>query len=162
VLFAYLVRFLSVSLHTLQAGFQRLSPSLDEAARSLGYSPRRVMWRIHLPLLRGSLLTALLLVFVDVLKELPATLVLRPFNFNTLAVRAFEMASDERLMDAALPSLAIVLIGLAPVIVLSRQMLKHATSAADAGVGMTEPSVAGGHTINSIPPAGVQNKGALS
>lgn len=124
LLFAYLVRFLSVSLQTLQAGFQRLSPSLDEAARSLGYRPRTVMWRIHLPLLRGSLLTALLLVFVDVLKELPATLVLRPFNFNTLAVRAFEMASDERLMDAALPSLAIVSIGLVPVMVLSRQMLK--------------------------------------
>lgn len=124
VLFAYLVRFLSVSLHTLQAGFQRLSPALDEAARSLGYRPFQIVRRIHLPLLRGSLLTALLLVFVDVLKELPATLVLRPFNFNTLAVRAFEMASDERLMDAALPSLAIVLIGLAPVIVLSRQMRK--------------------------------------
>lgn len=171
VLFAYLVRFLSVSLHTLQAGFQRLSPALDEAARSLGYSPRRVMWRIHLPLLRGSLLTALLLVFVDVLKELPATLVLRPFNFNTLAVRAFEMASDERLMDAALPSLAIVLIGLAPVIVLSRQMLRHATTTADAAVSETavsatrvalaEPSLAGIQGGNSIPPAGVQNKGAL-
>lgn len=124
VIFAYLVRFLSVSLQTLQAGFQRLSPALDEAARSLGYAPRKIMWRIHLPLMHGSLLTALLLVFVDVLKELPATLVLRPFNFNTLAVRAFEMASDERLMDAALPSLAIVLIGLAPVFLLSRQMLK--------------------------------------
>lgn len=122
VLFAYLVRFLSVSLQGLQAGFQRISPTMDEAARSLGFAPRQVLWRIHLPLMRGSLLTALLLVFVDVLKELPATLVLRPFNFNTLAVRAFEMASDERLMDAALPSLAIVMIGLAPVIVLSRQM----------------------------------------
>lgn len=133
VLFAYLVRFLSVSLQTLQAGFQRLSPALDEAARSLGYAPRRVFWRIHLPLLRGSLLTALLLVFVDALKELPATLVLRPFNFNTLAVRAFEMASDERLMDAALPSLAIVLIGLAPVIVLSRQMRQTPVHRGDNG-----------------------------
>ncbi len=129
VLFAYLVRFLSVSLHTLQAGFQRISPALDEAARSLGYRPHQMTARIHLPLLRGSLLTALLLVFVDVLKELPATLVLRPFNFNTLAVRAFEMASDERLMDAALPSLAIVLIGLAPVIVLSRQMRRRSDAA---------------------------------
>ena len=75
---------------------------------------------MHLPILRGSLLTALLLVFVDVLKELPATLILRPFNFNTLAVRTYELASDERLTDAALPALAIVIIGLIPVILLIR------------------------------------------
>ncbi|CBL46017.1 ABC-type Fe3+ transport system, permease component [gamma proteobacterium HdN1] len=122
LLFAYLVRFLSVSLHALQSGFERISKSMDEAARSQGLTPFGVICRIHLPLLRGSLFAALLLVFVDVLKELSATLVLRPFNFNTLAVRAFEMASDERLMDAAPPSLAIVLIGLLPVILLSRQM----------------------------------------
>ncbi len=76
--------------------------------------------RVHMPILRGSVLTALLLVFVDVLKELPATLILRPFNFNTLAVRTYELASDERLADAATPALAIVAIGLLPVILLSR------------------------------------------
>jgi iron(III) transport system permease protein len=80
--------------------------------------------QVHLPLLRGSLLTSLLLVFVDVLKELPTTLILRPFNFNTLAVRTYELASDERLADAALPALAIVLIGLLPVILLMRNLDK--------------------------------------
>jgi iron(III) transport system permease protein len=78
--------------------------------------------RIHLPIMRGSLLTALLLVFVDVLKELPATLILRPFNFNTLAVRAFELASDEMLAESSLAALAIVLAGLVPVILLSRSI----------------------------------------
>ena len=81
-----------------------------------------VLRHVHLPILRGSLLTALLLVFVDVLKELPTTLILRPFNFNTLAVRAYELASDERLADAATPALAIVVIGLIPVILLNRNM----------------------------------------
>ena len=81
--------------------------------------------RIHIPVLRGSLLTALLLVFVDVLKELPATLILRPFNFNTLAVRTYELASDERLADAATPALAIVLIGLLPVMLLSRSISRE-------------------------------------
>jgi len=79
-----------------------------------------VLTRVHIPILRGSLLTALLLVFVDVMKELPATLVLRPFNFNTLAVRAFELAADERLADSATAALSIVLAGLLPVILLSR------------------------------------------
>ena len=73
---------------------------MDEAARSLALRPGQVLWRVHLPILKGSLLTALLLVFVDVLKELAATLILRPFNFNTLAVRAFELAADERLADS--------------------------------------------------------------
>lgn len=120
LLFAYMVRFLAVSLQTVNAGLARIKPSLDEAARSLGYPPGDVVRRVHLPMLRGTLLTALLMVFVDVLKELPATLILRPFNFNTLAVRAYEMASDERLADAAPASLAIVLAGIVPVIFLSR------------------------------------------
>lgn len=100
VLFAYQVRFLAVSLQTVEAGLGTITPSLDQAGRSLGLSSLGVLRRIHLPLLRSSLLTAVLLVFVDVLKELPATLILRPFNFNTLAVRAYELASDERLADA--------------------------------------------------------------
>ena len=119
LLFAYLVRFLAVSLQTVESGLGRIKPSIDEAARSLGCGPNKVLRLIHLPMLRGSLLTALLLVFVDVLKELPATLILRPFNFNTLAVRAYELAADERLADAAPASLAIVLAGIIPVILLS-------------------------------------------
>jgi iron(III) transport system permease protein len=120
LLLAYTVRFLAVSLHSVESGLERIKPSMDNAARSLGYTPLQVLQRVHVPLLRGSVLTALLLVFVDVLKELPATLVLRPFNFNTLAVRTYELASDERLADAALPALAIVLVSLLPVILLAR------------------------------------------
>lgn len=122
LVFAYVVRFLAVSLQTVEAGLARIRPGIDESARSLGHSPMGVLRRIHLPMLRGTLLTALLLVFVDVLKELPTTLILRPFNFNTLAVRAHELASDERLADAALPAIAIVLIGLLPVILMNRSM----------------------------------------
>jgi iron(III) transport system permease protein len=120
LLMAYCVRFLAVSLHGIEAGLERIKPNMDHAARSMGLSPLQVLRRVHVPLLSGSVLTALLLVFVDVLKELPATLILRPFNFNTLAVRAHELASDERLADAALPALAIVLVGLLPVMLLAR------------------------------------------
>ena len=122
VMFAYLVRFLAVSLQTVEAGLAKIRPAMDEAGRSLGLTPGQVLRRIHLPMLRGSLLTALLLVFVDVLKELPATLILRPFNFNTLAVRVYELAADERLADAAPAALTIVLAGLLPVMLLSRSM----------------------------------------
>lgn len=124
LLFAYLARFLSVSLQTVESGLTRIRPAMDEAARSLGLRPAQVLWRVHVPLLRGSLLTALLLVFVDVIKELPATLALRPFNFDTLAVRAYELASDERLADAGPAALTIVLAGLAPVVLLSRSIAR--------------------------------------
>ena len=124
LLFAYLVRFLAVALQTVEAGLGQCRRSMDEAARSLGLRPRQVLWRVQVPLLRGSLLTALLLVFVDVLKELPATLILRPFNFNTLAVRAFELAGDERLADSAPAALTIVLAGLIPVVLLSRSITR--------------------------------------
>lgn len=119
VIFAYLVRFLAVAIQTVESGLGQVRLSMDEAARSLGHSPLAVLRKIHMPMLRGSLLTALLLVFVDVLKELPATLILRPFNFNTLAVKTFELASDERLAEAAPTALAIVATGLLPVIILS-------------------------------------------
>lgn len=122
LLFAYLVRFLAVALQTVESGLGKIRPAMDESARSLGLRPGGVLRRVHLPMLRGSLLTALLLVFVDVLKELPATLILRPFNFNTLAVRVYELAADERLADAAPAALAIVLTGLLPVILLSRSI----------------------------------------
>jgi iron(III) transport system permease protein len=119
LLFAYVVRFLAVSLQTVEAGLGKIKPSMDDAARSLGMRPLGTLTRVHLPIMRGTLLTALLLVFVDVLKELPATLILRPFNFNTLAVRAFELAGDERLAQSSSAALAIVLVGLLPVILLS-------------------------------------------
>jgi len=122
LMFAYMVRFLAVSLQTVEAGLGRIRPSMDEAARSMGYAPAAVLRKIHIPILRTSLLTAVLLVFVDVMKELPATLILRPFNFNTLAVRAYELASDERLMDASAAALTIVLVGILPVILLSRSI----------------------------------------
>lgn len=120
LVFAYLVRFLALSLNTVDAGLAKIKPSMDEAGKSLGLSGFRLLRRVHIPILRGSLLTAVLLVFVDVLKELPATLILRPFNFNTLAVRTYELANEERLADAAFPALAIVLAGIIPVIILSR------------------------------------------
>lgn len=122
LVFAYTVRFLSVSIQAVDAGLSKIKPSMDDAGRSLGLTPMRVLRTIHVPLMRGTVLTALLLVFVDVLKELPATLILRPFNFNTLAVRAYEMASDERLADAGAPALMIVLVGIIPVILLSRSI----------------------------------------
>lgn len=124
LLFAYTVRFLAVSLGSVQSGLGKIKPSLDGAARTLGCTPMDVLKKVHVPLMRSSVLTAMLIVFVDVLKELPATLILRPFNFNTLAVRAFELASDERLVDAAPASLLIVLVGLGPVILLSRSISK--------------------------------------
>ena len=128
LVFAYLVRFLALSLNTVDAGLAKIKPSMDEAGRSLGFSGFRLLRRVHIPILRGSLLTAVLLVFVDVLKELPATLILRPFNFNTLAVRAYELANEERLADAAFPALAIVLAGIIPVIILSRAISQSRTA----------------------------------
>ena len=119
LLFAYTVRFLAVSIQAIDSGLGKIKPTMDDAGRSLGLSPFGVLRRIHLPIMRGTVLTALLLVFVDVLKELPATLIMRPFNFNTLAVRAYEMAADERLPDAGAPALMIVLVGIIPVILLS-------------------------------------------
>ncbi len=124
LVFAYTVRFLSVSIQAVDAGLAKIKPSMDDAGRSLGLTPMSVLKTIHVPLMRGTVLTALLLVFVDVLKELPATLILRPFNFNTLAVRAYEMASDERLADAGAPALMIVVVGIIPVILLSRSIAR--------------------------------------
>ena len=122
LIFAYCVRFLSVALHNTQNGLERIKPNVDDAVLSLGLGRYRIFSRIHLPLLKKSILAAGILVFVDVLKELPATLILRPFNFNTLAVKAFEYATDERLLAAALPSVTIVLVGIIPVILLTRAM----------------------------------------
>lgn len=120
VTFAYLVRFLTGSLNAVEASLGKITRSMDHAARSLGRGPGRTLFNVHLPIMRGSLLTAGILIFVDVLKELPATLVLRPFNFDTLATVTYNLASDERLAEAAGPALAIVVVGVLPVIMLSR------------------------------------------
>lgn len=120
LVFAYLVRFIAVAMQPLEAAFNQIPPSMDQAARSLGCNRWQLLWRVHRPLLAGPVWIALLLVFVDVLKELPATLLLRPFNFDTLAVRTFELASDEQLAAAAVPALTIVLAGLLPLIWLNR------------------------------------------
>ena len=122
VVWAYLVRFMSVALQSVQSGYARIPPSLDDSARMLGTAGWGLLSRVHWPLLRRSTVAAGLLVFVDVMKELPATMVLRPFNTDTLAVVAYQLARDERLGEAALPSLALVLVGLIPVVLLSRTL----------------------------------------
>jgi iron(III) transport system permease protein len=122
LVYAYLVRFLAVALHTVESSLAKITPSMDDAARCLGLGQGATLRRVHAPLLRGSLLTAGLLVFVDVMKELPATLVMRPFNFDTLATQVYTLASDERLAEASTASLAIVAVGLLPLIALSRQI----------------------------------------
>ena len=122
VMFAYLVRFCAVALQSVESGYARIPGAVDDTALLLGSGPARVFGRLHLPLLRRSALAAMLLVFVDVMKELPATLLLRPFGSDTLAVVAYNFARDERLAEAALPSLAIVAVGLLPVLLLSKAM----------------------------------------
>jgi iron(III) transport system permease protein len=122
LMYAYLVRFSAVALQSVEAGYARVPPSIDETARMLGATRTRLFAELHAPLLRRAALAAMLLVFVDVMKELPATLVLRPFNSDTLAVVAYQLARDERLGEAALPSLAIVVVGLLPVLLLSRSL----------------------------------------
>ena len=124
LIYAYLVRFLSSSLQSVEAGLSRITPSMDGSAALLGLSQMQILGRVHMPLLKRSLLTAGLFVFVDVMKELPATLLLRPFNFDTLAVATYQLAADERLAELALPSLTIVLVGLFPVLLLSRTISK--------------------------------------
>lgn len=122
LVWAYLVRFCAVALQSVQSGYSRIPASFDDSARMLGVGGLALLVRVHWPLLRRSTAAAALLVFVDVMKELPATLVLRPFNSDTLAVVAYQLARDERLGEAALPSLALVLVGLVPVILLSRTL----------------------------------------
>ena len=121
---AYFVRFSAAALSAFDTGMSAIKPSIDAVARTLGCSTGTMLFRVHLPLMRASLLTGVLIVFVDVMKELPATMILRPFNFDTLAVHAHRLAADERLAQAALPSLAIVAFGLLPVIVLGRTIAR--------------------------------------
>ncbi|MCI5076291.1 iron ABC transporter permease [Oricola sp.] len=116
----YVVRFMAAALSAFDTGMSQIKPNVDAVARTLGSGTLGMLLRVHLPLMRASLLTAVLIVFVDTMKELPATLILRPFNFDTLAVQAHRLASDERLAQAAVPSLVIVAFGLLPVILLCR------------------------------------------
>ena len=122
LVYACVVRFMATALQTMDSALARITPHMDDAARSLGLAPAQTLARVHVPLLRRGLLTAALLVFIDVMKELPATLVMRPFNFDTLATQVYRLASDERLAEAATASIAIVVVGLLPMVLLSRQI----------------------------------------
>lgn len=130
LVFAYVVRFMTAAYNSIDSGLSQVAPQLDAVARSLGASPGRLVRELHFPLLRPAVLTAALLVFIDVLKELPATLILRPFNFETLATRAYRLASDERIAEASTASLVIVLLGLLPTLLVLRQMRMGSTRGA--------------------------------
>lgn len=122
LVWAYMVRFCAVALQSVQSGYARIPASLDDSSRMLGVTGWGLLRQVHVPLLQRTTVAALLLVFVDVMKELPVTMVLRPFNSDTLAVVAYQLARDERLGEAALPSLALVLVGLIPVVLLTRTL----------------------------------------
>lgn len=124
ILFAYAVRFVSLAQGNVEAGLTRITPHMDMAGRTLGHGPWSLLWRVHIPMLRGAILTGAVLVFVDCMKELPATLLLRPFNFETLATLTYTYASLEQLEAAALPALSIALVGLLPVFLMSRRLDK--------------------------------------
>ena len=124
LIIAYIIKSYALSNSTIESGFQRISNSLDDISKTLNISGIKLMYKIHFPLLRTGLLTSTLLVGSEVIKELPATLILRPFNFETLAVSAYNYASEERMYEAAAPSIAIVIVGLLPIIILSR-MIKN-------------------------------------
>ena len=122
ILFAYTVRFLAVSAGSIESSLAKITPSMDMASRSLGHNNLNTLLRVHLPIIRGGILTAALVVFVDCMKELPATLILRPFNFETLATHVYQFASDELLEESSLAALIIVLVGIVPVIFLSKSI----------------------------------------
>jgi iron(III) transport system permease protein len=126
ILLAYLARFLVVAHSPVESAMQRITPSIDETSRSLSLSGITMLRKVHLPLLRGGLLTAAVLVFVDVMKEMPITLMTRPFGWDTLAVRIFEMTSEGEWERAALPAVALVLTGLIPVMLLTKQSSRNA------------------------------------
>jgi iron(III) transport system permease protein len=121
---AYAVRFFSIGLQTVDASLEKVRPSMEDAARSLGCGPVEALARIHVPIMARGLFTAALLVFVEVMKELPATLVMRPFNFDTLATQVYNLAHDERLEEASTAALAIVVVGLIPLIAISRNIAR--------------------------------------
>jgi iron(III) transport system permease protein len=124
LIFAYAVRFMAVAFLPVESGFTRICGRVDDAARSLGATPSCALRKVSLPLLRGTLLGALILVFVDVLKELPLTLILRPFNFDTLATRAYQLATDELIAVSASYALIIIIAGVAAVLLLNRVLTR--------------------------------------
>ena len=127
LVFAHVVRFMAIGLNSVDASLAKIHRSIDDAAQLLGHKTFNRFFKVHLPLIRSGVLAAGLLVFVEVIKELPATLVLRPFNFNTLAVRTYELASDERLADSSCSALLIVVVGILPILILNRS-INQATS----------------------------------
>ena len=112
LIWGYVVRFLTISKGTLESGFERISPSLDEAAKNLGSNWFNITKKLHFPLLKGPIFIGSLLVFVDTIKELPITFILRPFDFDTLSVRIYQYAGDERIVEAILPTIIIMILGL--------------------------------------------------
>ena len=129
LIFAYTVRFLAVSAGSVESALQKITPSMDMASRSLGHTPGKTLINVHLPMLRGTLVTAALVVFVDCMKELPATLILRPFNYETLATYVYQFASDEQLYHSALPALIILVAGIIPIILMNRSISNSRTMA---------------------------------
>ena len=128
LVYAYVVRYFAVAWNSVEPGFARITPSMDAAARGLGAGTAGTLARVHAPLLARSTAAGALLVFVDVMKELPATLLMRPFNFDTLATQTYTFAKDERLAEAALPSLAIVVVGVLPLLLLARTVRRGAAA----------------------------------
>lgn len=131
LVFAYVVRFFAVALQTIEASLTKIRPSMDDAARILGCGPLESLMRIHVPIVTPGLFTAALIVFVEVMKELPATLVMRPFNFDTLATQVYILAQDERLSEASTAALAIVAAGLVPLIAISRNIARSRRAASE-------------------------------
>ncbi|MEP7181046.1 MAG: iron ABC transporter permease [Betaproteobacteria bacterium] len=142
LIYAYLVRYFAVAWNGIEPGFARITPSMDAAARGLGASTGGTLLRVHAPLLARSAAAAALLVFVDTMKELPATLLMRPFNFDTLATQTYTLAKDERLAEAALPSLAIVLVGVLPLLILARAVRRGAAATRPPAVANPVPATA--------------------
>lgn len=125
LIFAYIVRFMAVGYNPVEAGFQKIGKHVNEASRLLGARSTKTLWKIDLPLLKTSLISGILLVFVDVLKELPLTLILRPFNYQTLATKAFDMATNEMIAESANAALIIILTGIIPIIFLNKLIKKR-------------------------------------
>jgi len=131
LIFAYIVRFLAVAFNTVEASLGKITPNMDEAAQGMGFRYGKILRKVHMPMMSGSLFAAIMLVVVDVIKELPATIIVRPFNFDTLAVQVYRLASDERLAESSGAALAIVLVGLIPVIILSKSIAKTRRTTSD-------------------------------
>lgn len=125
LIFAYLVRFMAVGYNAIDTGFQKAGKDINDAARLLGQNSWQTLWKVDLPLIKKSISAGLLLVFVDVIKELPLTLILRPFNFHTLATKAFDMATNEQIAESANASLIVILTGILPIILLNRIIRKN-------------------------------------